>query len=110
MADHRHEIAVPARLGAQNAEAVLVIVVGDPLDDAGQHFLGRSFRLRLHANSIIGLARVIPGLAIIRVLNRMNVLSCPSGLIIALQALVPFVPLLGLNRKCGDRAGLQPLK
>ena len=50
MADHGHEITMPARLGPQNAEAVLVIVVGDPLDEAGQHFLGRWFRLRLHAD------------------------------------------------------------
>ena len=48
MADHGHQIAMPARLGAQNAEAVLGIVVGDALDEAGQHFLGRWFRLRLH--------------------------------------------------------------
>ena len=40
MADDGHHIAMPARLGAQNAEAVLGIVVGDALDEAGQHFLG----------------------------------------------------------------------
>ncbi len=38
--DHGHHIAVPTRLGAQNAEAILGIVVGDALDEAGQHFLG----------------------------------------------------------------------
>ena len=40
MADHGHDITMPARLGAQNAEAILGIVVGDALDEAGQHFLG----------------------------------------------------------------------
>ena len=40
MADHGHDIAMPARLGAQNAEAVFGIVIGDALDEAGQHFLG----------------------------------------------------------------------
>ena len=40
MADHRHEVTMPARLGPQNAEAVLGIVVGDALDEARQHFLG----------------------------------------------------------------------
>ena len=33
-------VTMPARFGAQNAEAVLGIVVGDALDEAGQHFLG----------------------------------------------------------------------
>ena len=40
VADHRHEITMAARLGAQNAEAILGVVVGDALDEAGQHFLG----------------------------------------------------------------------
>ena len=40
MADHGHQIAMPARLDPQNAEAVLGIVVGDALDQAGQDFLG----------------------------------------------------------------------
>ena len=40
MADHGHDITMPARLGPQNAEAVLGVVVGDALDEAGQHFLG----------------------------------------------------------------------
>jgi hypothetical protein len=31
---------MPARLGAQNAEAVLGIVVGDALDEARQNLLG----------------------------------------------------------------------
>ena len=40
MADNGHDITMPARLGAQNAEAVLGIVVRDALDEAGQNFLG----------------------------------------------------------------------
>jgi hypothetical protein len=53
MADHGHHIAMPARLGAQNAEAVFGIVIGDALDETGQHFLGRCLRLRLHFNGRI---------------------------------------------------------
>ena len=41
MADDGHQIAMPARLRPQNAEAVLGVVEGDALDEAGQHFLGR---------------------------------------------------------------------
>jgi hypothetical protein len=37
---YRHEIAMTACLGAQDAEAVLCIVERDALDEAGQHFLG----------------------------------------------------------------------
>jgi hypothetical protein len=40
MADNRHDIMMAAHFGAQYAEAVLGIVVGDALDEAGQHFLG----------------------------------------------------------------------
>ena len=40
MADNGHDVTMPARLGAQNAEAVLGIVVRDALDEAGQNFLG----------------------------------------------------------------------
>ena len=40
MADDGHDITMPARLGAQNAEAILGVVIGDALDQAGQHFLG----------------------------------------------------------------------
>ena len=35
---YRHDITVPTRLGAQNAEAILDIVVSDALDEAGQDF------------------------------------------------------------------------
>ena len=40
MAHHGHEITMAARLGPQNAEAILGIMIGDALDEAGQHFLG----------------------------------------------------------------------
>jgi hypothetical protein len=39
-ADHGYKITMSACFGAQNAEAVLDIVVGDALDETGQHFLG----------------------------------------------------------------------
>jgi hypothetical protein len=38
--NHGHDITMPARLGAQNAKAVLCVVVGDALYEARQHFLG----------------------------------------------------------------------
>ena len=41
VADDGHQIAVSARLRPQNAEAVLRVVEGDPLDEACEHFLCR---------------------------------------------------------------------
>ena len=41
VADDGHQIAMAACLHPQNAEAVLGVVEGDPLDEAGEHFLGR---------------------------------------------------------------------
>ena len=40
MANHGHDITMTTRPGAQNAEAVLGIMVGDALNEARQHFLG----------------------------------------------------------------------
>jgi len=40
VSNYRHNIPMPAHLGAQNAESVLGIVVGDALDEARQNFLG----------------------------------------------------------------------
>jgi hypothetical protein len=48
VADDRDQIAVPARFCAENAETVLLIMEGDALYKAGEHFLGRWIRLRLH--------------------------------------------------------------
>ena len=48
VADDRDQVAMSARLDAENAEAVLGVVEGHPLDKARQHFLGRGFLLRLH--------------------------------------------------------------
>ena len=39
MADDGHQIAVAARLRPENAEAVLAIVEGDPLNEACENFL-----------------------------------------------------------------------
>ena len=39
VADDGDQVAMAARLDPQNAEAVLGVVEGDPLDEAGQHFL-----------------------------------------------------------------------
>ena len=40
VADDGHQIPMSACLRPENAEAVLVVVEGDPLDKAGEHFLG----------------------------------------------------------------------
>ena len=40
MADHGHDITMTTRPGAQNAEAILDIVIRYALDEARQHFLG----------------------------------------------------------------------
>ena len=40
MPNDSHDIAVTTRLGAQNAEAILDIVVSDALDEAGQDVRG----------------------------------------------------------------------
>src|SRR6516225_5089810 len=45
-----HDVTMPARPGAQHAETILGVVIHDPLDEARQHFLGRRFRLRTHAD------------------------------------------------------------
>jgi hypothetical protein len=39
--DSGYKLAAPPRLDAQNAEAVLGIVVGDPFDETRQDFLWR---------------------------------------------------------------------
>ena len=41
MADDSHQIALSARFCPENAEAVLRVVEGDPLNEAGENFLGR---------------------------------------------------------------------
>jgi hypothetical protein len=40
MTDDGHQIAMAARLRPEHAEAVLGVVEGDPLDEAGENFLG----------------------------------------------------------------------
>ena len=47
VSDDGHQFAVPARLDANDAEAVLGVVVSDALDEARQNFLGRWLRLCL---------------------------------------------------------------
>jgi hypothetical protein len=61
MADHRHEVPMPARLRPQNAEAVLRIVECDALDEAREHFLGGRCHLWFHADrSVIHSSRLGP--------------------------------------------------
>ena len=40
MADDGYHVTMAARLGAQNTEAILGVVICNALDQAGQHFLG----------------------------------------------------------------------
>src|SRR5262249_10123165 len=56
MANHGHDVTMPARAGAQNAKTILCVVVGDALDDARQHFLVWWFRLPIH----VGLTGRVP--------------------------------------------------
>jgi len=50
MADNGHDITMPARLGSQDAKAILGIMVRDALDEPGKNFLrlflGRAFHGR----------------------------------------------------------------
>jgi len=39
MADHGHNVTMPAHFGAQDAKAIFCVVVGDALDEAREHFL-----------------------------------------------------------------------
>ena len=48
LADDGHEIAMPAGLGSENAEPVLFVVKGDPLDQTGQQFLRSRLRFGPH--------------------------------------------------------------
>jgi hypothetical protein len=41
MTDDGHQISVAARFRSENAEAVLGVVEGNPLNEACEHFLGR---------------------------------------------------------------------
>src|SRR5690242_4442524 len=54
MADHSHDITMPARLGPQNAKTILGIMVRDALDEAGKNLLRlilrRAFHGRLRQN------------------------------------------------------------
>ena len=40
----------PARLRPEHAEAVFSVVEGDTLDEPGEHFLGRWFKIGLHTD------------------------------------------------------------
>ena len=59
MADNGHDITMPARLGSQNAKAVLGIMVRDALDETGKNFLrlflGRVFHGRYDRVTVLRL-------------------------------------------------------
>src|SRR5262249_54138324 len=48
IANHGHDVTMPARLGAQNAKTVLGVVVGHSLDEACQHLAVGWFGLDIH--------------------------------------------------------------
>ena len=50
MADDGHQITVAARLRPENTEAVLPVVERDPLNEAGENFLGQWLRTGPHAD------------------------------------------------------------
>ena len=45
MTNHGYNVTMPARLGTQDAKAILDIMVCDALDQAGKNFLGCQLRL-----------------------------------------------------------------
>jgi len=51
--NHGHDIAMPSRLGPQDAEAIFGIVIGDALDEARQNFLIQCCRMRFHIHQVI---------------------------------------------------------
>ena len=59
LTDHRHQVALPARLRAEDAEAVLLVVEGHPLDEAGEHLAGNLLGIGLHGQSNIELGGVV---------------------------------------------------
>src|SRR5262245_50418143 len=48
MSNHGYGVAMTARFGTHDAETIFGVVIGDALDQTGQNFPGRCFRLRLH--------------------------------------------------------------
>jgi hypothetical protein len=59
MANHGHDVTMPARLGAQNAKAIFGVVVGNSLDEARQHLAVGWFGLDLHEPRYLDGARRI---------------------------------------------------
>jgi hypothetical protein len=48
VADNGHDITMAARLGSQNAKAILGIMVRDALDETGKYHLGLIFGRVFH--------------------------------------------------------------
>ena len=86
MPDHGHQIAMAARLRPENAEAVWH-VEGNPLDEAGEHLLGRWFRCWLHSAAKI--AGFLP--------TRSSDDGLAGGLSSDLRRLVHFLGLAGFS-------------
>src|SRR6478609_2189836 len=58
MADHGHDVTMSARLGAQNAGAILGVMKSDALDQAGQHILDEArgrFKMKLPRRNFLHL-------------------------------------------------------
>ena len=60
MADHSHDVTMAAHLGAQHAEPILGVMIGDALDKARQNLPIRRFRLRPHVRVISVGFRCLP--------------------------------------------------
>src|SRR5215470_16682045 len=58
IANHGHDVTMPARPGAQNAKTILDVVVGYSLDETRQYFLGRRLRLQTHADYPVSLSTI----------------------------------------------------
>ena len=63
MADNGNDITMPARLGPQNAKAILDIMVRDALDETGKNFLrlilGRVFHSLYSRDADLNVAKYV---------------------------------------------------
>ena len=67
MSDGGHQIAMTTCLDANDAEAVLGVVIGDALDEAGEDFVGSGFRLRIQPD-----VHGVPSLTTVKVPDGVN--------------------------------------
>ena len=86
--------------GQQNAEAVFAVIVGNALNEAGQHFLSRWLRLRLHVDGRITSVRARHGFGAIATCLDAYILSNTSRAgHLALDCLVQRAPSFSQLRR-----------